>query len=104
MLHVLTCVFVCCAPLTARADLGGDLGRLYDMVARTFLASVSGDCVYEQTTAVLQCEGPDGEVFSATGRRMLVPGFTAIQPHAAFKDDNLPEFVRGDKVCRCATC
>jgi hypothetical protein len=56
---------------------GGDTWRLYDYVARHFLASVSPDAVYRKTKAVLTA---GGETFSATGSTTVKPGWLAIMP------------------------
>ena len=51
--------------------------RLYDMIVRHFLASVSPPCVYVQTVARFRCAR---EQFEATGLRVLEPGFTELLP------------------------
>jgi DNA topoisomerase-3 len=55
---------------------GSDEARLYDMVVRHFLASISPDEVYEQTKATF--EATCGETFTVVGRRQLDPGYTAV--------------------------
>ena len=60
------------------ADVGGgDAWRLYDYVARHFLASLSPDCVYRRGSATLSAAG---ETFSASGVTPVRPGFTAVMP------------------------
>ena len=56
---------------------GGDTWRLYDYVARHFLGSLSPDCSFTWTTALLSA---GQEVFSATGTSPKRPGFTAVMP------------------------
>lgn len=56
---------------------GGDTWRLYDYVARHFLGSLSPDCTFTRTTALLSA---GQEVFSATGTSPKRPGFTAVMP------------------------
>lgn len=56
--------------------LAGDELRLYDMVVRQFLASISPDETYEQTVATF--EASCGESFTARGKRQLDPGYTVI--------------------------
>ena len=56
---------------------GGDTWRLYDYVARHFLGSLSPDCAFTRTTALLSA---GQEVFSATGTSPKRPGFTAVMP------------------------
>jgi DNA topoisomerase IA len=55
---------------------GGDAWRIYDYVARHFLASLSPDCVVRKTRASLAA---GGESFAAMGVTVVRPGFTAIQ-------------------------
>jgi hypothetical protein len=64
----------------------------------------SADCVYLRTTVVFVAGDPSTseERFEAQGKRMLLRGFTEIQPYAAFDDEVLPPFVVGEKVR--ATC
>ena len=56
---------------------GGDTWRLYDYVARHFLGSLSPDCSFTRTTALLSA---GQEAFSATGTSPKRPGFTAVMP------------------------
>jgi hypothetical protein len=48
-------------------QLGGDEWRLYDFIARNFIASLSADCRYAAKT--LEFAGGDVEVFSTSGRQ-----------------------------------
>lgn len=60
------------------ADVGGgDAWRIYDYIARHFLASLSPDCVYQRTSAGFTA---GGESFSASGVSPVRAGFTAIMP------------------------
>ncbi len=38
------------------------------------------------------------EQFTANGKRMVVPGFTEIQPFASFDDVIVPPMVEGESV------
>ena len=58
----------------------------------------SPDCVFLKTSVSLVGGLGGYESFSTSGRRMLVPGFTEIQPFAAFEDTTVPPFVVGEKV------
>lgn len=56
--------------MASEASLGGgDEWRLYDYIARHFLASVSPDCVYKRSRATLAAAG---ERFHASGVHSLV--------------------------------
>lgn len=64
-------------PVSYAPGLGGDKGRLYEMIVRHFLATVSEDAIYISTK--MTCKGPiSGELFTVTGRREVNPGFLAI--------------------------
>ena len=57
--------------------LSADERRLFDVVARSFLAAVMPDFRYRQTTATLDVEG---HVFRATGRQPIELGWRAAFP------------------------
>ena len=54
-------------------ELHGDEERVYELVTRQFLASVSPDAVFWQTT--LQFAAGNHQTFSATGRKLVSAGF-----------------------------
>ena len=74
---------------------GGDEWRLYDFVARHFLASVSPDCVYKRSRASFS---GGGETFVASGVALKKPGFTAIMPWAAPAAQPLPVLTVGERL------
>ena len=43
-------------------------------------------------------DGYAGELFTASGKRVLSPGFTEIMEHLAIVDDQLPDFSEGEEV------
>jgi hypothetical protein len=93
---VLTLYSYCTHALGGGGELSGDMGRLYDMVTRHFLASVSPDATYLSITVSFHSGGGGFvEVFTATGRRMLDAGFTLILPHLYREDTILPPFQEG---------
>ena len=57
--------------------LSGDERRLFDVVARSYLAAVMPDYRYRQTTATLDVRG---HAFRATGRQPIEPGWRAAFP------------------------
>eukprot|EP01138_Halocafeteria_seosinensis_P011457 gb/GECG01011702.1/.p1 GENE.gb/GECG01011702.1/~~gb/GECG01011702.1/.p1 ORF type:complete len:182 (+),score=9.16 gb/GECG01011702.1/:1-546(+) len=79
-------------------SLGGDMGRLYDMIVCHFLGSVASDCIYQTTTITMEA---GGETFSASGKCVTSPGFTQIITNQAIPDDQLPSFTEGEKVLIC---
>lgn len=61
------------------AELGGGSSwRIYDFVARSFIASLSEDCRYTAHKVVLSV---GGEEFSMSGRTLVCAGWTAVLPH-----------------------
>lgn len=71
--------------------------RLYDMIVRHFLASVSPPCLYERSSATLRCCMED---FEMSGVRILDPGFTEILPKSAPPaSDPLPESMTEEMEC-----
>ena len=56
-------------------ELGGEQFRLYELITRQFLASLSPDAKYENRHAVLQV---GAETFTCSGRKMISPGFTLV--------------------------
>eukprot|EP00899_Mesostigma_viride_P006662 jgi/Mesvir1/15998/Mv08302-RA.2 len=74
---------------------GGDMWRLYDHITRHFLGTLSPDCRYIKMKAVFAA---GDETFSASGKAVVSPGFTAVMPWQAMKDEPLPVFARGELV------
>ncbi|KYO39494.1 DNA topoisomerase 3-beta-1 [Alligator mississippiensis] len=78
----------------SEAELGGDGWRLYEYIARHFIATVSTDCKYLQTTISFSI-GP--EHFTCIGKMVTSPGFTEIMPwHSIPLEESLPSCERGD--------
>jgi DNA topoisomerase-1 len=69
--------------------------KLYNLIARRFLATLMGPATIEGTKVSLDI---NGEPFTATGNVLAKPGFRAIYPFGLRKDDQLPELAEGD-VC-----
>src|SRR5712692_4797888 len=59
------------------ATLSPDEKRLYDLIARRFLAALYPDAVIERTTIVTEVEG---ERFTTRGAVVLAPGWRAVDP------------------------
>jgi DNA topoisomerase I len=69
--------------------------KLYNLIARRFLATLMGPATIEGTKV---CLDVNGEPFSASGNVLVKPGFRSIYPYGLKKDDQLPELNEGD-VC-----
>ncbi|CAF4968388.1 unnamed protein product [Rotaria sp. Silwood1] len=63
---------------------GGDYWRLYDYICRHFIATVSPDCIYEETTVLFDASN---EAFSLSGKNVIEPGFTTIMPWKRVSND-----------------
>jgi DNA topoisomerase-3 len=68
-------------------ELRGADWRMYEYIARHFLATVSPDAEFEATTATFAV---GGERFVCTGRRTTSPGFTLLMPWLVEGDQELP--------------
>ena len=69
--------------------------KLYSLIARRFLATLSGPATIEGTKVSLDIAG---EPFTATGNVLAKPGFRAVYPYGLKKDDELPALSEGDTV------
>ena len=69
--------------------------KLYNLIARRFLATLMDPAVIEGTKVTLDIEG---EPFTATGNVLAKPGFRAIYPYGLRKDEQLPALAQGD-IC-----
>ncbi len=69
--------------------------KLYNLVARRFLATLSTPAVIEGTKVAVDVAG---EPFVAKGDVLVVPGFRGIYPYGLKKDEQLPALAEGDQV------
>ena len=69
--------------------------KLYNLIARRFLATLMDSAEIEGTKVSLDV---NGEPFTATGNVLVKPGFRAIYPYGLRKDEQLPALEPGD-VC-----
>ena len=99
---------------TAKAtpdDLGAAEYKLYNLVARRFLATLSEAAIIEGTKVTLDVPG-DGsaaaaevEQFVARGDVTVKAGFRAIYPYGVKKDEQLPSLEEGQQIAfNGATC
>ncbi|XP_041957877.1 DNA topoisomerase 3-beta-1 isoform X2 [Alosa sapidissima] len=78
----------------SESELGSDGWRLYDYITRHFIATISQDCKYLQTTITFSvgCEG-----FSCSGKTLISPGFTEVMPWQGIPlEEAMPVCERGD--------
>ena len=69
--------------------------KLYNLIARRFLATLMGPATIDSTKVTLDVAG---EPFVAQGNVLSSPGFREIYPFGLKRDDVLPELAAGD-VC-----
>ncbi|MEG2932570.1 MAG: DNA topoisomerase I [Gordonibacter sp.] len=83
---------------TAKAtpdDLAPADYKLYNLIARRFLATLSDAAVVEGTKVNLEV---GGEPFAAKGDVLVVQGFRAIYPYGLKKDEQLPLLAEGQQI------
>ena len=92
----------------APGDLPAAEYKLYNLVARRFLATLSDPCIVEGTKVALEVPGEGAgarEPFTARGDVTVQPGFRAIYPYGVKKDEQLPALEEGQVVAfNGATC
>ena len=90
---------------TAKAtpdDLAPADYKLYNLIARRFLATLSDAAVVEGTKVTLDVAG---EHFAAKGDVLVKPGYRAIYPYGMKKDEQLPAMEQGQQIAfNGATC
>ncbi|WP_270405532.1 DNA topoisomerase I [Candidatus Collinsella stercoripullorum] len=69
--------------------------KLYNLIARCFLATLSDAAVIEGTKISIDVAG---EPFQASGDVLKVPGFRAVYPFGLKRDEQLPALEQGDAV------
>ena len=90
---------------TAAADpdkLGAPEWKLYNLIARRFLATLSEAAVVEGTKVSLDV---NGEIFVAKGDVLVKKGFREIYPYGLKRDEQMPTLAEGQKIAFMgATC
>ncbi|KAJ3568007.1 hypothetical protein NP233_g5996 [Leucocoprinus birnbaumii] len=81
-------------PTAHAGGLTGDEKKVYEYVARRFLACCSKDAEGWQTTVEVVC---NGELFSASGLVILQRNYLDVYPYDKWSDHPLPEFKEGDQ-------
>lgn len=75
-------------------ELSGDSWRMYDYIARHFIATISPDCKYMQTSVRFNV---NGEEFGCEGKTMKYPGFTSVMYWLAIQpEESLPRLQVGE--------
>ena len=79
----------------SQGDLSPADYKLYNLIARRFLATLSGPATMSGTKITLDVSGQD---FIAKGDILANPGFREIYPFGLKKDEQLPELSVGDTI------
>ncbi len=69
--------------------------KLYNLVARRFMATLSGPATIEATKVTIDV---NGEPFAARGDVLVEPGFRAVYPYGLKKDTTLPALAENAEV------
>ncbi|MBM6675906.1 DNA topoisomerase I [Olsenella uli] len=69
--------------------------KLYNLIARRFLATLMGPATIEGTKVTIDVAG---EPFTVSGSVLVSPGFRVAYPYGLKKDDQLPALAEGDVV------
>ena len=73
----------------------GQHWKIYNLVSRRFLATLSDPAVIEGTKATIEVAS---EPFMARGDVLVVPGYRAVYPYGMKKDEQLPALAEGGTV------
>ena len=83
------------AEKATRSQLNPEQWKVYELVARRFLATLAEDAKSESVRADLDI---GGEPFKANGYRVLEPNWKFLYPYASGADRELPALAKGDEV------
>ncbi|XP_067144334.1 DNA topoisomerase 3-beta-1 isoform X1 [Centruroides vittatus] len=82
--------------LATKSDLDGDAWRLYDYITRHFVATVSDDLRFLQTTVTFHI---GEETFTCVGKSLIDAGYTKLMSWQGIGlDETLPSLKQGD-IC-----
>jgi DNA topoisomerase-1 len=85
-------------PAEARAKLGHDEARLYELIWRRFVACQMTPAEFDQTTVTVAAPTREGDaVFRASGRKLVFDGFMKVAGVSS-EDQLLPELTQGQPV------
>ena len=76
----------------AADELDGNEWRVYDMISRHFIASLSPNCSYAKTSATYAI---GQETFKCKGVRLIDAGWTALIPRQAVRDEGVVDHSLG---------
>src|SRR5688500_2042557 len=86
------------APAAAKAKLGADEWKLYQLIWNRFVACQMTPAEFDQTSVTLAAPTKEGDaVFRATGRKLVFDGFMRVAGVSS-EDQLLPELAEGQPV------
>lgn len=80
---------------TPKGPLAPETRKVYDLVVRRFLATLSDPCRVRRVRADF---GIGGEPFVAEGTEVLVPGWRAVYPFNRLEEKHLPPLAEGEAL------
>jgi len=75
-----------------RGELGKEEWMIYELVVRRFLATLSPDAIWEVKRVEIDA---NGEIFRATGKKLLSPGWRAIYTYIHTEEAYIPDLTAG---------
>ncbi|MDD1654619.1 MAG: DNA topoisomerase I [Methanomicrobiales archaeon] len=78
-----------------REVLGDERWKIYELVVRRFLATLSPDARWSTVKALLDA---GGEPYVATGARLVAPGWRKVYPYRKAEDNLLPPLSAGEEL------
>ena len=83
------------AGAATREALGPDRWKVYELVVRRFLATLSPDATWATTKCLFDASG---QPYTATGGRLLSAGWRRVYPYSEAKENILPIFSPGERL------
>jgi DNA topoisomerase I len=81
--------------VATREGIGDDAFKVYELVLRRFLATLSPDALWETLKVNFDA---GGEEYTVTGGHLLEPGWHHVYPFSEAKETILPQFAVGEKL------
>ncbi len=78
-----------------REALGQDRWKVYELIVRRFLATLSPDAVWATARCTFDASG---EPYAATGSRLLSAGWRQVYPYSEAKEKILPVLTAGERL------
>jgi len=78
--------------VASRKDLGKDEWVIYELVVRRFLATLAQEAIWEVKHVEVDA---NGELFRATGKKLLNPGWRAIYLYSKAEEVQIPDLTAG---------